>query len=280
MEWKRLVISDYRNGFPQNPPTSPYPIGNQTSTETPKYDQTYFVSPLRSLIGLRPLYFESWRRPLLINPRKSALAHTPSRGRRALSKVESNDAKETEPSPSSLTPTLTPTPAVPNITKLKAKFIGIPEADLNQRIANRERYGTLVPGHRLPHLSHDLTFKDNCWVQSSLLPVQPMPEPIAVLIDTDVQLEQKGSESVPAILTDGEEKEKSVADEPKELSWKWRQVACCVFCKGTGNSPPCGRLLFLPSRGQWAHVNCLRCSEGIYETAEGVLEGGDYLLKR
>jgi hypothetical protein len=287
VEWKRLVVSEYRNGFPLNTPTSPSQNGGMVALyESPRYTQTYFVTPLRALIGPRPLVFESWRRPLVINQRRAVVSQGPQRNRRS-SKVELAETKE--PTVSS-----TPTSVSSSTARVKAKFISLSEAEINQQVLDKERYGGPLPRLMPLHLCN-LTFKDNHWVQTTLptearqeevkksdsaAPVSASPggtaaepEPLDLIVDGE------RSESPVAQVQEKEQAEEGVM-EGKEGSWRWRQVVCCVLCKGKGESPPCGRLLFLPSRGQWAHLNCLKCSEGIYETADGILEGSDYLLRR
>lgn len=60
----------------------------------------------------------------------------------------------------------------------------------------------------------------------------------------------------------------------------WRQTMCCVFCKSSAEDSLCGRLLMLPTKSCYAHVNCLRASRGVIETGQGLLTGIDWTVDR
>jgi hypothetical protein len=334
VEWKRLVISEFRNGFPASAPTPPSapPLpppaaaaaggaANSTNSfhEIPKYDLSYFISPLRSMIGLRLVVFENWHHSLLSHPpRKYQLQES---GKKIHSSQATTTAAVATIAPVASAaainvtePSFSPTPSPSSnakgssqSAKAKLKFALLTENEFKHHATERELYGHPIlspssPFPQLPpHNPSDFIFLNNSWIHSTIVPRQDLeeetrvasplppplsPPPVSLSAPTsspplpngdDVKVEAPVSQSLtdPAASDDDDDLVSS-HHKPKI----WRHTISCVLCKGEDENSILGRLLIIPSRGQWIHSNCLKCSEGIYETSDGVLEGSEYLLKR
>lgn len=170
--------------------------------------------------------------------------------------------------------------------KTKLKFVLLTEHEFRHHDIERELYGYPIlssksPFPQLPpHNPSDFIFKNNSWVHSTILPRQYLEE--------ETLISPQPTNSLPNGDVDSIVQENPSSNEPTddEFTLKqnkpkiWRHPISCVLCKGEDENSLLGRLLIIPSRGQWIHSNCLKCSEGIYETPDGVLEGSEYLLKR
>jgi hypothetical protein len=312
VEWKRLVISEFRNGFPASAPTlpssppAPPALNIIPSHELPKYELSYFVSPLQSLIGLRPVVFENWHHSLLFHPRRplgdgGKKSQPPQEAAAAVAVTSTTAAAAVlanEPASSS-NPKTSSSSNHSSSTKTKLKFMMFTEKEYRHHALEIERYGNpiLSPASPFPQIPpnnpSDFIFINNSWIHSTIVPSQYLKElspptpPPSPPHDGDgngddrsggEEVDSQKMELVNELTDENKDGDKSDVLSPNKPN-VWRHTVSCVLCKGEDENSLLGRLLIVPSRGQWIHSNCLKCSEGIYETSEGVFEGSEFLLK-
>lgn len=157
-----------------------------------------------------------------------------------------------------------------------------------------------------PHNSRNYIYQNNCWIQSDLISSEVNENMEEVVSNEKSNIQIKEENIISNVKPeDNEEKQKDSNNNVSKTNDEdvlkesienndlnsftslnnqqiinWQLINCCILCKGSEENSMLGRLLVVPSRGQWVHSNCLKCSHGIFETDSGILEGIEDLLKR
>jgi hypothetical protein len=69
-------------------------------------------------------------------------------------------------------------------------------------------------------------------------------------------------------------------DDTDVMSMRWQSMLVCTFCKGTEEDSVGGRLLPIPQRLCYAHINCIRVSRGVEQTQDGEFTGVESAVDR
>lgn len=67
---------------------------------------------------------------------------------------------------------------------------------------------------------------------------------------------------------------------PVSQSIPWRLVLVCIFCNKSNEDSVVGRLLPIPQRSCYGHLNCIRASRGVEQTQHSELLGVESAVDR